>query len=430
MANVLEGYVTGKGLKFGIVVARFNEFITSKLLSGALDTLHRHETDDANIDVAWVPGAFEIPLVAKKLAASGKYDAVISNVGVTEQRKEKFDFSTYRLGLHGFFVKADSKVTSIKEPKDASGKTIGVELGGFDERIFLYYEDDDITARIIKVVNSPLLRTSKEITDIQMAISRLGINYTCNLATGLAMEQMFQATSDVVDRKMREVWNKSTEIAGICHVLCRHYTRLMPDQATLAGLVHQIGVLPILTYAEENNALLASQPDCVRYDPSVEGRFELYKRSMAELLHPTSRGRKITLTNADLLIDMGIRPLEGKVEKPLHGFGQVKIPMGTSAGYLNGLQHKQLVGDLFLAKRDPARLEAAGKKALVPTLQAIADEVLKNPSRFVDVLRQHHDFIAANYQSCDQLVENEGHRFGEDLSEADKKAVTAFLATL
>ena len=52
MANVLEGYVTGKGLKFGIVVARFNEFITSKLLSGALDTLHRHETDDADIDVA------------------------------------------------------------------------------------------------------------------------------------------------------------------------------------------------------------------------------------------------------------------------------------------------------------------------------------------------------------------------------------------
>ncbi|TXH92528.1 MAG: HDOD domain-containing protein [Pseudomonas sp.] len=116
--------------------------------------------------------------------------------------------------------------------------------------------DAALAARIIKVVNSPLLRTSREITDLQMAVSRLGINYTCNLATGLAMEQMFQATSDVIDRKMREVWNKSTEIAGICHVLCRHYTRLMPDQATLAGLVHQIGVLPILTYAEEHNALL------------------------------------------------------------------------------------------------------------------------------------------------------------------------------
>ncbi len=117
--------------------------------------------------------------------------------------------------------------------------------------------DAALTARIIRVVNSPLLRSPKEITDLQMAISRLGINYTCNLATGLAMEQMFQATTDVVDRKMREVWNKSTEIAGICHVLARHYTRLAPDQATLAGLVHQIGVLPILTYAEDHNELLS-----------------------------------------------------------------------------------------------------------------------------------------------------------------------------
>ena len=117
--------------------------------------------------------------------------------------------------------------------------------------------DAALTARIIKVVNSPLLRTSKEITDLQMAVSRLGINYTCNLATGLAMEQMFQATSDVVDKKMREVWNKSTEIAGICHVLCKHYTRLLPDQATLAGLVSQIGILPILTYAEDHSELLA-----------------------------------------------------------------------------------------------------------------------------------------------------------------------------
>nr|BAO02580.1 hypothetical protein [uncultured bacterium] len=183
-------------------------------------------------------------------------------------------------------------------------------------------------------------------------------------------------------------------------------------------------------YAGEDNKLLAEQPACVRYDPSVDGRFELYKRSMHELLHPQERGRKITLTNSDLLIDLGIRPLEGKVEKPLGGFGQVKIPMGASAGFLNGLLHKQLIGDLFLAKRDPARLEAAGKKALVPTLQGLADEVLKNPARFVEILREKRDFLAANYQTCDQLVENEGHRFGEDLSETDKKAITAFLATL
>jgi len=89
-----------------------------------------------------------------------------------------------------------------------------------------------------------------------------------------------------------------------------------------------------------------------------------------------------------------------------------------------------LIGDLFLAKRDPARLEAAGKKDLVPTLQAIADDVLKSPARFVEILREKRDFLSANYETCTQEIENEGHRFGEDLSEADKKALTAFLATM
>ena len=183
-------------------------------------------------------------------------------------------------------------------------------------------------------------------------------------------------------------------------------------------------------YVDRDGNLLASQPDCLRYDPTVDGRFELYKLSMIELLHPKERGSKRTLTNADLIIDVGIRPLEGKTEKPLGGFGQVRIPEGTSAGFLNGLQHKQLIGDLFLAKRDPARLEATGKKELTPTLAAMADEVLKHPARFVDILREKRDFLSANYETCTQEIENEGHRFGEDLSEADKKALTAFLATL
>ncbi len=92
MANVLEGYITGKGLKFGIVVARFNEFITSKLLGGALDTLHRHETADEDVDVAWVPGAFEIPVVAKKMAESGKYDAVICLGAVIRGSTTHYDY--------------------------------------------------------------------------------------------------------------------------------------------------------------------------------------------------------------------------------------------------------------------------------------------------------------------------------------------------
>lgn len=75
--NTLEGNLIAKGLKIGIVGARFNEFITSKLISGAMDALVRHDVKEEDVDVAWVPGAFEIPLVAKKMAESGKYDAVI-----------------------------------------------------------------------------------------------------------------------------------------------------------------------------------------------------------------------------------------------------------------------------------------------------------------------------------------------------------------
>lgn len=78
MPKVIEGHYSAAGKKFGIVAARFNEFITSKLLEGALDTLKRHEAADQDITVAWVPGAFEIPLAAQKMAASGKYDAVIA----------------------------------------------------------------------------------------------------------------------------------------------------------------------------------------------------------------------------------------------------------------------------------------------------------------------------------------------------------------
>ena len=92
MANILEGNLTAEGLKFGIVVARFNEFITTKLLGGALDTLHRHGAKDEDVDAAWVPGAFEIPLAAKKMAESGKYDAVICLGAVIRGSTSHYDY--------------------------------------------------------------------------------------------------------------------------------------------------------------------------------------------------------------------------------------------------------------------------------------------------------------------------------------------------
>ncbi len=116
--------------------------------------------------------------------------------------------------------------------------------------------DAALSARMIKVANSPLIRASVQVSDLNTAVSRLGIDLTSNLAMGLAMEQMFQATSDVVDSHMRACWSKSIEIAAICQVLARHFTDLQPDQALLAGLIHQIGKLPILSFAEENESLL------------------------------------------------------------------------------------------------------------------------------------------------------------------------------
>ncbi len=138
------------------------------------------------------------------------------------------------------------KVREVADDPDADIDKLNQVISG----------DAALSARIIRVANSPLLRASRAIEDLRTALMRLGIQYTCNIATGLAMEQMFQATSDLVDMRMREVWSRSSEVAGISHVLCKHYTRLRPDQATLAGLIHKIGVLPILTYAEDHPALL------------------------------------------------------------------------------------------------------------------------------------------------------------------------------
>lgn len=92
MAKVYEGNLVGSGLKIGIVAARFNEFITGKLLSGALDALKRHGVSEEDVSVAWVPGAFEIPLTAKKMAESNKYDAVITLGTVIRGATPHFDY--------------------------------------------------------------------------------------------------------------------------------------------------------------------------------------------------------------------------------------------------------------------------------------------------------------------------------------------------
>ena len=90
--KVMEGNMLATGMKIGIVASRFNEFITSKLIGGALDGLRRHEASEDDIELAWVPGAFEIPLVAEKMAQSGKYDAIICLGAVIRGATSHYDY--------------------------------------------------------------------------------------------------------------------------------------------------------------------------------------------------------------------------------------------------------------------------------------------------------------------------------------------------
>ena len=90
--NTFEGKLVSKEIKIGIVASRFNEFITTKLLSGAMDGLLRHDVAEKDIAVAWVPGAFEIPLIAAKMAKSGKYDAVICLGAVIRGATSHYDY--------------------------------------------------------------------------------------------------------------------------------------------------------------------------------------------------------------------------------------------------------------------------------------------------------------------------------------------------
>jgi HD-like signal output (HDOD) protein len=138
------------------------------------------------------------------------------------------------------------KIRDVAEREETSAAELAQVIG----------EDPSLAARVLKVANSPMYRGAREIETIATAVGRLGIDYTCNLATGLAMQQMFQATSEVIDRKLRSVWAQATQVAAISTVLARNFTRLKPDQAMLAGLTHNIGALPILTWAEEHDRLL------------------------------------------------------------------------------------------------------------------------------------------------------------------------------
>ena len=109
----LEGKFNGTGLKVGIVAGRFNEFITSKLIEGAVDGLVRNEVSEAEIETAWVPGAFEIPLIAKKMAKSKKYDVIITLGAVIKGSTPHFDYVSAEVSKGVAHVALDSEIPVI-----------------------------------------------------------------------------------------------------------------------------------------------------------------------------------------------------------------------------------------------------------------------------------------------------------------------------
>jgi HD-like signal output (HDOD) protein len=128
-------------------------------------------------------------------------------------------------------------------------------------------KDPALSARLLQVANSPLYRGRVEVDNLAMAVNRLGMKLVRSLVVSLAMKQMFQATSDHLDRAFRTVWDDCIQVAAISRVLSQGLEGLEPEQAMLAGLVHQIGALPILARLDE---LLGSQADAQLIEQLVD----------------------------------------------------------------------------------------------------------------------------------------------------------------
>lgn len=112
-------------------------------------------------------------------------------------------------------------------------------------------KDPATAVQLIRIANSAAQKTTRTVDNVQVAIARLGIRLTVNIAVGLAMEQIFRAGSKMIDQRLRKAWAHSQDVAAIAHVLSMHCTNLKPELAMLAGLVHEIGVLPILRIADK-----------------------------------------------------------------------------------------------------------------------------------------------------------------------------------
>ena len=133
-------------------------------------------------------------------------------------------------------------------------------------------QDASLSARLIQVANSPLYRSRTPIDDLQIAVTRLGIRMVRDLVVSLAMKQIYQATSDVLDEQFRNCWNTSVEVAAICRMMATTVPGISAEQALLAGLIHNIGSLPILVMAEDDDELFQDAEALGQIIKELQGR--------------------------------------------------------------------------------------------------------------------------------------------------------------
>jgi hypothetical protein len=192
----------------------------------------------------------------------------------------------------------------------------------------------------------------------------------------------------------------------------------------------------LLLDGNDNPESVPDPPRCWPYDPSVEGRFRLFRESARQLLNPGQRIPALARLQEEVIIPIGPRYVlrEGEAETGI----EVRIPAGTPSIMIANLRHKELVGDLVLAATNPHALQVAlverwGEKdgeANAALVRNLLQDLKAQPGNAVTVLRAHRADVQRFYSNSTALIENEGHRFGEQLSPQQKNDLTAFLATL
>jgi hypothetical protein len=181
-------------------------------------------------------------------------------------------------------------------------------------------------------------------------------------------------------------------------------------------------------YVDAKGAPLGNPPPCLEYDPSVRGRYELYKASMHELLNPRQRIPKMATLDRDIPVDIGPKIWDEKQKKKVGV--RVVISKGLPVATVGNLRYKALVNDLVLSQTGYDQLKARVGDSDAAELKKLADRAFSNPTKVLTIVREHMPLLERRYTTSTAKIENEGHRFGEDLSDTDKKALIAFVATL